>query len=101
MPRAQDAQERPVSVLHGTTIVRCDYVQDERYAAGAGRAGAACLSFTPCLEIRRETRLPQGFQPSHGHAFHTALNKTLFWKHLIPILIAVGFIGSNWFYMFI
>jgi hypothetical protein len=34
-----------VSVLHDTPIVRCDYVQDERYAAGAGRAGAARVSF--------------------------------------------------------
>jgi hypothetical protein len=33
MPRAQDAQERRVSVLHGTPMVRCDYVQDERYIA--------------------------------------------------------------------
>jgi hypothetical protein len=33
MPRAQDAQERRVSVSHGTPIVRCDYVQDERYIA--------------------------------------------------------------------
>jgi hypothetical protein len=43
MPWAQEAQERRLSVLHGESMN--GYVQDERYAAGAGRAGAASLSF--------------------------------------------------------
>jgi len=41
MPRAQEAQERRVSILHNAS-------QDERYAAGAGSAGAACVNFAQC-----------------------------------------------------
>jgi hypothetical protein len=37
MPRAQDAQERRVSVSHGTPIVRCDCVSLARHTNGAVR----------------------------------------------------------------
>ena len=50
MPRAQEAQERRVSILHNAS-------QDERYAAGAGSAGAACVKLAQWLWMNGISRM--------------------------------------------
>ena len=55
MPRAQEAQERRVSVLHSIKWMN-GYVQDERYTAGAGCAGAVPFSFARSLAQEAQER---------------------------------------------
>ena len=42
-------------------ILSWGYVQDERYAAGAGRAGAACVSFAQHFATRDSMALCNSF----------------------------------------
>ena len=42
------------------------YVQDERYAEGAGSAGAACVSFAQCLFISMAAKVVQCLISGHA-----------------------------------
>ena len=46
--------------------VRRDYVQDERYAAGAGSAGAACIKFALSLSICMGAEVAQYLTSGHA-----------------------------------